>query len=45
MMAMFFTQSLTALIGPAAWWPGYGDQQRDERNEEQDERPSQTSTR
>jgi putative drug exporter of the RND superfamily len=25
-MAMFFTPSLTALIGHAAWWPGHGDQ-------------------
>ncbi|MFF8991387.1 MMPL family transporter [Streptomyces sp. NPDC014983] len=24
-MAMFFTPSLTALIGHAAWWPGHGD--------------------
>lgn len=24
-MAMFFTPSLTALIGRAAWWPGHGD--------------------
>ncbi len=26
-MAMFFTPSLTALIGHAAWWPGHGDEQ------------------
>ncbi len=25
-MAMFFTPSLTALIGHAAWWPGHGDE-------------------
>jgi RND superfamily putative drug exporter len=25
-MSMFFTPSLTALIGHAAWWPGHGDQ-------------------
>jgi RND superfamily putative drug exporter len=24
-MAMFFTPSLTALIGHAAWWPGHQD--------------------
>ncbi len=24
-MAMFFTPSLTAIIGHAAWWPGHGD--------------------
>ena len=24
-MAMFFTPSLTALIGRAAWWPGHQD--------------------
>jgi RND superfamily putative drug exporter len=24
-MAMFFTPSLTALVGHAAWWPGHGD--------------------
>ena len=24
-MALFFTPSLTALIGRAAWWPGHGD--------------------
>ena len=25
-MAMFFTPSLTALLGHAAWWPGHGDE-------------------
>jgi putative drug exporter of the RND superfamily len=25
-MAMFFTPSLTALIGHTAWWPGHGDE-------------------
>jgi len=25
-MAMFFSPSLTALIGRRAWWPGHGDQ-------------------
>ncbi|GAA3817046.1 MMPL family transporter [Nocardioides panacisoli] len=29
-MAMFFTPSLTALIGRAAWWPGHGDESADE---------------
>ena len=24
-MAMFFSPSLTALIGQRAWWPGHGD--------------------
>jgi RND superfamily putative drug exporter len=28
-MAMFFTPSLTALIGHGAWWPGHGDQVRE----------------
>jgi RND superfamily putative drug exporter len=26
-MAMFFTPSLTALLGHKAWWPGHGDEQ------------------
>ncbi len=29
-MAMFFTPALTALIGHAAWWPGHGDEKKDE---------------
>jgi RND superfamily putative drug exporter len=29
-MAMFFTPSLTALIGHAAWWPGHGDETKEE---------------
>ena len=29
-MAMFFTPSITALIGHAAWWPGHGDEARDD---------------
>jgi RND superfamily putative drug exporter len=29
-MAMFFTPSLTALIGHAAWWPGHGDETRED---------------
>ena len=29
-MAMFFTPALTALIGHAAWWPGHGDETREE---------------
>jgi len=28
-MAMFFTPSLTALIGHRAWWPGHADQRRE----------------
>ncbi|MFI6406001.1 MMPL family transporter [Streptomyces sp. NPDC050548] len=28
-MAMFFTPSLTALIGHAAWWPGHADRARE----------------
>jgi RND superfamily putative drug exporter len=28
-MAMFFTPSLTALIGHAAWWPGNADRTRE----------------
>jgi len=31
-MAMFFTPSLTALIGHAAWWPGHGDETAEERD-------------
>jgi RND superfamily putative drug exporter len=31
-MAMFFTPSLTALIGHAAWWPGHGDESREEHD-------------
>ncbi|MFJ6504226.1 MMPL family transporter [Streptomyces sp. NPDC091879] len=29
-MAMFFTPSLTALIGHAAWWPGHADRAQEE---------------
>jgi RND superfamily putative drug exporter len=29
-MSMFFTPSLTALIGHAAWWPGHGDETPEE---------------
>jgi RND superfamily putative drug exporter len=32
-MAMFFTPSLTALIGHAAWWPGHGDETREQAPE------------
>jgi RND superfamily putative drug exporter len=28
-MAMFFSPSITALIGPRAWWPGHADQATD----------------
>jgi RND superfamily putative drug exporter len=31
-MAMFFTPSLTALIGHAAWWPGHGDETAEEHD-------------
>jgi RND superfamily putative drug exporter len=30
-MAMFFTPSITALMGHAAWWPGHGDEKKPER--------------
>jgi RND superfamily putative drug exporter len=30
LMAMFFTPSLTALIGHRAWWPGHGDETAEE---------------
>jgi RND superfamily putative drug exporter len=29
-MSMFFTPSLTALVGHAAWWPGHGDETAEE---------------
>jgi RND superfamily putative drug exporter len=32
-MAMFFTPSLTALIGHWAWWPGHGDEDRSGRHQ------------
>ncbi|GAA1069639.1 MMPL family transporter [Mycobacterium cookii] len=32
-MSLFFTPSLTALIGHAAWWPGHGDEKREELDE------------
>jgi len=32
-MSMFFTPSLTALIGHAAWWPGRADQAKDGHGE------------
>lgn len=35
-MAMFFTPSLTALIGHAAWWPGHGDATDAETSEHPD---------
>jgi RND superfamily putative drug exporter len=28
-MAMFFTPSLTALMGHAAWWPGHADRAKE----------------
>jgi RND superfamily putative drug exporter len=39
-MAMFFTPSLTALIGHAAWWPGHGDRTTNDIAPRHDE-PSQ----
>jgi RND superfamily putative drug exporter len=33
-MSMFFTPSLTALIGHAAWWPGHGDEAREDHSSE-----------
>jgi RND superfamily putative drug exporter len=35
-MSMFFTPSLTALIGHAAWWPGHGDEKREEKPSDED---------
>ncbi|MFF4363754.1 MMPL family transporter [Streptomyces sp. NPDC001604] len=35
-MAMFFTPSLTALIGHAAWWPGHADRASDAAPEADD---------
>ena len=35
-MAMFFTPSLTALIGHAAWWPGHGDTTRKDHERTED---------
>jgi RND superfamily putative drug exporter len=35
-MSMFFTPSLTALIGHAAWWPGHGDEKREEKDSDED---------
>jgi putative drug exporter of the RND superfamily len=32
-MAMFFTPAITALVGHAAWWPGHGDEKKQERPE------------
>ncbi|TWG97083.1 RND superfamily putative drug exporter [Nocardioides sp. J9] len=29
-MSMFFTPSLTSLLGHVAWWPGHGDEARDD---------------
>lgn len=34
-MSLFFTPALTALIGHAAWWPGHGDQKREEQSDPQ----------
>lgn len=32
-MSMFFTPALTSLLGHAAWWPGHGDEKRDDEPE------------
>jgi RND superfamily putative drug exporter len=34
-MAMFFTPSLTALLGHTAWWPGHGDETREPEKQTQ----------
>ena len=40
-MSMFFTPSLTALIGHAAWWPGHGDEKpADHPAEEPEDAPA-----
>ncbi|NHA01644.1 MMPL family transporter [Nocardioides sp. W3-2-3] len=31
-MSMFFTPALTSLLGHAAWWPGHGDEAKDEHD-------------
>ena len=32
-MATFFTPALTALLGHTAWWPGHGDEKREQKPE------------
>ncbi|MEV4999539.1 MMPL family transporter [Nocardioides sp. LML1-1-1.1] len=32
-MSMFFTPALTSLLGHAAWWPGHGDEAKDEHDQ------------
>ncbi|WP_408898349.1 MMPL family transporter [Nocardioides sp. R1-1] len=34
-MSMFFTPALTSLLGHAAWWPGHGDEKRDDEPEKE----------
>jgi RND superfamily putative drug exporter len=41
-MAMFFTPSLTALIGHAAWWPGHEDEKAPKELSEMPEEPATT---
>ncbi len=44
-MAMFFTPSLTAIIGHAAWWPGHGDRPVAEADEEPEKPLTEAQTR
>ncbi|HWD79570.1 MAG TPA: MMPL family transporter, partial [Kribbella sp.] len=44
-MAMFFTPSLTALIGHAAWWPGHQDRQSSPDRSTPDPRPLEPANR
>ena len=32
-MSMFFTPSLTSLLGHAAWWPGHADETKEQHDE------------
>lgn len=32
-MSMFFTPALTSLLGHAAWWPGHGDEAKDDHDQ------------
>ncbi len=40
-MSMFFTPALTALIGHAAWWPGHGDEKREDADAAEKADPAQ----
>ncbi|GAA4844199.1 MMPL family transporter [Kitasatospora terrestris] len=44
-MAMFFTPSLTALVGKAAWWPGHGAMPSHEASVRLDEREPEAAGR